>query len=81
MRASKSLTGNRTTSARMVPASIWFMSSSAFSMPDMAAHRIIEPCDQILRLFAFDDLRQLPLKQSKRLQGLTQVMTGGGEKA
>ena len=45
------------------------------------AHRVIEPRDQILRFLAFDDLRQLPLEQDERLQGLAQVMTGGGEKA
>ena len=57
------------------------MSSSVFSMPDMAPKRLVEPCDQFLRSLALDHLRQQPLKQGERLQRLAQVVAGGGEKA
>ena len=45
------------------------------------AQRLVEPCDQLLRLLALDHLRQQPLQQGERLQRLAQIMARGGEKA
>ena len=45
------------------------------------AHRLIEPAHQLQRGFVVNALFQHALQQADRLQGLAQIMAGGGEKA
>ena len=75
--------GNSTSSGRTVPASIWLMSSSVFSMPDMArsvsSRRVTSARASSLLVVA--DLRQDTLHQAEGLQRLAEVVAGGGKEA
>ena len=57
------------------------MSSSVFSMPDMAPSVWSSRATSFCARVAFDRLRQRPLQQRQRLQRLAQIVARGGEKA
>ena len=46
-----------------------------------SAHRVVEPAHELERCLVVNALLQHPLQQGDGLQGLPQIMTGGGQKA